>query len=240
MPSSSSEGSRTGCSKCGEAPRCHGYHALDDLGERAMTRRRLCGLGISLVIAVGATGGCASTASMSATLPAGAAAAHVPDGDWTRFNFDAAAKRRRAGEHRDHARTVHQPVRRRVHLDGTVDSSAIELHAITVRGRVRDVAIVTTTYGRTIAIDPGTGSQAVGVRAPATSAPTRAAIRSRPPRRSPTPTGATCTPPAPTAGSTSSRWPPAGRFARDAGRSRVTLDATHEKLAASLNISGAG
>jgi outer membrane protein assembly factor BamB len=44
-----------------------------------------------------------------------------------------------------------------VHLEGTVDSAPIELHAVTVAGRRRDVVVVTTTYGRTIAIDPGTG-----------------------------------------------------------------------------------
>jgi hypothetical protein len=40
-----------------------------------------------------------------------------------------------------------------------VDSAPIELHGILIRGRVRDVVVVTTTYGRTIAIDPGTGAK---------------------------------------------------------------------------------
>src|SRR5205085_3573779 len=48
---------------------------------------------------------------------------------------------------------------RRVSIDGTVDSSAIELHGIKAAGRARDVIFVTTTYGRTIAIDPGTGTK---------------------------------------------------------------------------------
>jgi outer membrane protein assembly factor BamB len=47
--------------------------------------------------------------------------------------------------------------RRTVHLNGTVDSSPIELHAVRVRGRSRDVIFVTTTYGRTIAIDAPSG-----------------------------------------------------------------------------------
>jgi outer membrane protein assembly factor BamB len=46
---------------------------------------------------------------------------------------------------------------RAVHIDGVVDSSPIELHAIRVSGRDRDVAFVTTTYGRTVAFDPGSG-----------------------------------------------------------------------------------
>ena len=37
------------------------------------------------------------------------------------------------------------------------DSSAIELAGVTVRGRKRDVIVLTTTYGRTLAIDPGSG-----------------------------------------------------------------------------------
>ncbi len=202
-----------------------------------MTRRRLCGLGISLVIAVGATGGCASTASMSATLPAGAAAAHVPDGDWTRFNFDAARSGVGPASTGIDSRTVHQLVRRRVHLDGTVDSSAIELHAITVRGRVRDVAIVTTTYGKTIAIDPGTGAKLwefvpgdIGAYDGSYRITTTTPVAD-PDRRyvyAATPDGRIHKLAVATGREVrSGRWPV-----------RVTLDATHEKLAASLNISG--
>ena len=47
---------------------------------------------------------------------------------------------------------------RRVSLPGTVDSSPIYLHRARVRGGTHDVFVVTTTYGRTIAIDAGSGS----------------------------------------------------------------------------------
>ena len=41
---------------------------------------------------------------------------------------------------------------------GTVDSSPIYLHGVTVNGAVHDVIVVaTTTYGRTIAIDANSG-----------------------------------------------------------------------------------
>src|SRR5579871_1924048 len=43
--------------------------------------------------------------------------------------------------------------RRRISLPGTVDSSPIYLHGATVAGTAHDVTVVTTTYGRTIAID---------------------------------------------------------------------------------------
>jgi outer membrane protein assembly factor BamB len=49
-------------------------------------------------------------------------------------------------------------VRRQAQLDGTVDASAIYLHAVTVNGSDHDVFFVTTTYGKTIAIDANAGS----------------------------------------------------------------------------------
>jgi outer membrane protein assembly factor BamB len=47
--------------------------------------------------------------------------------------------------------------RLRIALPGTVDSSAIYLHRATVAGAPHDVAVVTTTYGRTLAIDADSG-----------------------------------------------------------------------------------
>src|SRR5207244_9378765 len=42
--------------------------------------------------------------------------------------------------------------------DGTVDASAIYLHGARVSGRTRDVFFVTTTYGKTLAIDADAGA----------------------------------------------------------------------------------
>jgi PQQ-like domain len=47
---------------------------------------------------------------------------------------------------------------RRVTLDGTVDSSPIYLKGVRVKGRAHDVFFVTTTYGKTEAIDASNGS----------------------------------------------------------------------------------
>jgi outer membrane protein assembly factor BamB len=44
-----------------------------------------------------------------------------------------------------------------VSLSGTVDSSPIYLHGVSVDGAVHDVIVVTTTYGRTIAVDADSG-----------------------------------------------------------------------------------
>jgi hypothetical protein len=87
------------------------------------------------------------------------AARSVPDGDWLQFNFDAQRSGVGPAATGITAGNVRGLQLRRVHLDGVADSSAIQLHDVKVRGRVRDVVIVTTTYGRTIAIDPGTGAK---------------------------------------------------------------------------------
>jgi putative pyrroloquinoline-quinone binding quinoprotein len=47
--------------------------------------------------------------------------------------------------------------RQSVALDGTVDSSPIYLHGVRVGGKTRDVFFVTTTYGKTEAIDAASG-----------------------------------------------------------------------------------
>lgn len=44
-----------------------------------------------------------------------------------------------------------------VKLAGTVDSSPIYLHGVNVDGAVHDTIVVTTTYGKTLAIDAGSG-----------------------------------------------------------------------------------
>ncbi len=45
----------------------------------------------------------------------------------------------------------------RVALPGTVDSSPVYLHRVRVAGAVRDVVVVTTTYGKTLALDASGG-----------------------------------------------------------------------------------
>jgi outer membrane protein assembly factor BamB len=48
--------------------------------------------------------------------------------------------------------------RQQVHLPGTVDSSAIYLHGVSVHGATHDAFFVTTTYGITLAIDASSGN----------------------------------------------------------------------------------
>jgi len=200
-------------------------------------RPTLRGAAIVCVLALAACGGSGADSSV-ADAPTGAVAAGpIPGGDWLRFNFDA----RRSGvgpvDTGITARNVRTLKQRRVHLDGTVDSSPIELHAVRVGGRTRDVIVVTTTYGRTIALDAGTGqrlwefvpsdiggyegSAQITTTTPIADPNRRFVYAASPDGRIHKLILAT------------------GREVR-AGRwpARVTLDATHEKLAAALNMTG--
>jgi hypothetical protein len=83
--------------------------------------------------------------------------ARVPDGDWTRFDYNAQRTGVGPAKSGITRANLHTLRRRTVNIDGTVDASAIQLHAVRVKGRRRDVILVTTTYGRTLAIDPQSG-----------------------------------------------------------------------------------
>ena len=111
---------------------------------------------LTAALVVAACSGGAAAACSSGT---GVAANTVVSGhDWTRFNWDA----RRSGSVTFAtgitAANVSGLKRQRVHLPGTVDSSAIYLHAVKIRGVTRDAFFVTTTYGITLAIDAAKGS----------------------------------------------------------------------------------
>lgn len=73
--------------------------------------------------------------------------------DWPRFGFDSARTNAAAGGARLDPGAVAGLRRRRVPLPGTVDSSPIYLEDVEVGGAAHDVFFLTTTYGRTIALD---------------------------------------------------------------------------------------
>lgn len=84
-------------------------------------------------------------------------APRIPTGDWPAFGYDAQSSGSgpaRTGITAANLRTLRRIT---VHLPGTVDSSAVELAGVAIRGRVRDVAIMTTAYGRTVAVDTADG-----------------------------------------------------------------------------------
>jgi hypothetical protein len=109
--------------------------------------RRLLPVAVGLSLALAACGS-ASVGDSSARV----------GGDWTRFGYDAA--RHNAGPTKTGitSANVGKLRRQRVTLDGTVDASPIYLRGVKIHGASRDAFFVTTSYGRTIAVDAASGS----------------------------------------------------------------------------------
>jgi PQQ-like domain len=78
--------------------------------------------------------------------------------DWTRFGWSAARSSAPTFATGITAANVGTLKRQQVQLDGTVDSSPIYLHGVQVSGATHDVFFVTTTYGKTEAIDAADGT----------------------------------------------------------------------------------
>src|SRR2546421_1305587 len=78
--------------------------------------------------------------------------------DWTRFGWDVGGSTPPTITTGITAANVTTLVRQQVAIDGTVDASAIYLHRVLVNGSTHDVFFVTTTYGKTLAIDAQKGA----------------------------------------------------------------------------------
>src|SRR2546429_6747874 len=78
--------------------------------------------------------------------------------DWPRFGWDAGRSSAPGVPTGITAANVASLERQQVAIDGTVDASAIYLHGARVQGRTVDVFFVTTTYGKTLAIDAADGA----------------------------------------------------------------------------------
>jgi hypothetical protein len=102
----------------------------------------------------------ASAASAAGDAPASTAAVqqHGSTHDWTQFGWDVSRSSASTDATGITAANVTTLQRQQVTLDGTVDSSPIYLHGVQVNGKAHDAFFVTTTYGKTIAIDAGDGS----------------------------------------------------------------------------------
>jgi len=130
-----------------------------------MRARRLTRLGLTAA-ACALLGACGSTAVTAAVHTPTVSVAAIPSAtrsstsellDWPEFGLDpqrsdvselATGITRANVAHLRHITVT---------LPGTVDSSPIYLHGVTVDGAVHNVIVVTTTYGRTIAIDADSG-----------------------------------------------------------------------------------
>lgn len=190
-----------------------------------------CGSGVTAAISTPS----AAPGSIPEPAPARAAAAALLD--WPEFGLNPQrwnTTELSTGITRANVRSLRRIT---VPLPGTVDSSPIYLHGVSVRGRTLDAVFVTTTYGRTLAIDAGTG-QILWTFTPAgySSWAGTAQITTSTPLADP---GGRFLYAASPNGevhklsiedgteSTSGSWP-----------ARITLDPSHEKIAAALNIDG--
>jgi hypothetical protein len=89
----------------------------------------------------------------------GARATHAAAGrDWTRFGWDARRSNDDPHSTGITAANVRRLRRQQIQLPGTVDSSPIYLHGVTIGGAPHDALFVTTSYGITLAIDARNGA----------------------------------------------------------------------------------
>jgi hypothetical protein len=102
-----------------------------------------------------------AAASSTSSVPARAADAAAATGtlsDWPEFGLDAQrvdATNRPTGIT---AANVGALRAQQISLPGTADSSPVYVHGARVAGATRDVIVLTTSYGRTVAIDASTGA----------------------------------------------------------------------------------
>jgi PQQ-like domain len=77
--------------------------------------------------------------------------------DWPMFGYTPARSNQGAAATGITAANVAHLRRREIHIDGTVDSSAIYLHGALIGGAKHDTIFFTTTYGKTEAVDAKNG-----------------------------------------------------------------------------------
>jgi hypothetical protein len=82
----------------------------------------------------------------------------VPGHDWTQFGYDDARTSVSTAPTAIGEKNVASMRRQQIKLDGTVDASPIYLSNVPVNGAPHDALFVTTTYGKTIAINANTGA----------------------------------------------------------------------------------
>jgi hypothetical protein len=115
---------------------------------------RLSTLAIALLAACETATKSPSVDSSAGSTPPVATNGH----DWIRFNVDEGRSGVYSASTGIIADSLASMKRQEVALDGTVDASAIYLHSVSIGGATHDVFFVTTTYGKTVAIDANDGS----------------------------------------------------------------------------------
>ncbi len=98
------------------------------------------------------------TAVLSLRIAAQRTTSVEPSLDWPQFGYDAASSNASAAGTGIDAANLASLSHRQVNLGGTVDASAIYLRSVNVAGSLHDTFFVTTTYGKTLAIDADSGA----------------------------------------------------------------------------------
>ncbi|HEX7323746.1 MAG TPA: PQQ-binding-like beta-propeller repeat protein [Rhodanobacteraceae bacterium] len=93
---------------------------------------------------------CVSATALAQTVPA--------QHDWPMFGGSLESPSSNPSATGITAANVGKLTLRKVELPGTVDASAIYLHGVTIDGARHDAIFVTTTYGKTLAIDADSGA----------------------------------------------------------------------------------
>ena len=109
------------------------------------------------VVAIGALAGAAAIVAAMRPAPWHARIAQLGM-DWPRFGWDVAGSSSSPVPTGIDAGNVASLTKVRVPIDGTVDAAAIYLHGVQIGGASHDAFFVTTTYGKTIAIDAAAGT----------------------------------------------------------------------------------
>ena len=78
--------------------------------------------------------------------------------DWTMYGWDVARSSAPGVPMGITPADLKDLRRQQIVIDGTVDASAIYLHGVTVKGATHDVFFITTTYGKTLAVDADRGT----------------------------------------------------------------------------------
>ena len=94
---------------------------------------------------------------LAASVTVATAAQSLPPQDWPMFGGNVESTSANPGPTGITADNVAQLARRQIKLDGTVDASAIYLQGVTVHGTRHDAIFVTTTYGKTLALNADNG-----------------------------------------------------------------------------------
>jgi hypothetical protein len=96
--------------------------------------------------------------ALAVALCAGSSRAATAGHDWTRFGWNAVRSSAPTFATGVTAANLKSLTRQQVRVDGTADSSPIYLHAVQIGGATHDAFFITTTYGKTFAIDAANGN----------------------------------------------------------------------------------